>query len=116
MRLTRFTMSIRRICRKPVRRKLAAAVRNITRTGMRWTGGGHAELLAALRDLKGFVLLSGYPDELYDAALPDWRRVQIRALADGARERTEVLWINPACVSALEREGKAMQQLELLVG
>ena len=26
------------------------------------------------------------------------------SLADGARPRTEVLWLNPACAAALERE------------
>lgn len=35
------------------------------------------------------------------AALPDWRRVERAAFADGARPRTEVLWLNPACVEGL---------------
>lgn len=60
----------------------------------------HADLLAALRGLTGMVVLSGYPSTLYDEALPDWQRVERRALADGARERTEVLWLNPAAVEA----------------
>lgn len=64
----------------------------------------HVDLLAALSDLSGMVVLSGYPHPLYDDALPDWRRIERRALADGARERTEVLWINPACAAALDRE------------
>lgn len=62
----------------------------------------HAELLAFLRELNGFVVLSGYPHELYDSMLPDWRRIERPALADGARKRTEVLWLNPRCVQALE--------------
>lgn len=61
----------------------------------------HSELLTFLRGLRGMVVLSGYPSPLYDAALPDWRRVERKALADGARERTEVLWINAAATSAL---------------
>lgn len=61
----------------------------------------HRELLAFLRGLRGMVVLSGYPSKLYDDALPDWRRVERLALADGARERIEVLWINPAAVAAL---------------
>lgn len=64
--------------------------------------GGHAELLTALRHLTGMVVLSGYPSALYDDALPDWRRIETPALADGARPRTEVLWLNPACAAALE--------------
>lgn len=61
----------------------------------------HAELLTFLRGLRGMVVLSGYPCDLYDDALADWRRVERKALADGARERTEVLWINPAASGAL---------------
>lgn len=65
------------------------------------TDGDHAELLTFLRGLCGMVILSGYPSEIYDSALPDWRRVERKALADGARERTEVLWINPAASAAV---------------
>lgn len=58
--------------------------------------GDHAELLTFLRGLRGMVVLSGYPCALYDDLLPDWHRVERRAMADGAKERVEVLWINPA--------------------
>jgi DNA adenine methylase len=54
----------------------------------------HGDLLAFLRTLKGKVILSGYPHPSYDAALDGWRRVERKALADGAAERTEVLWMN----------------------
>jgi DNA adenine methylase len=54
----------------------------------------HTDLLAFLRGLKGRVVLSGYPHPLYDAALAGWRRIEREALADGARKRTEVLWLN----------------------
>lgn len=58
------------------------------------TRGDHEELLRALREMKGRVLLSGYASDMYDDALPDWRRVERASLADGARPRTEVLWMN----------------------
>lgn len=64
----------------------------------------HVALIEALRGLKGMVVLSGYPSPLYDQHLDGWLRVDRAALADGARERTEVLWINPACAAALEQE------------
>ncbi len=64
----------------------------------------HRELLAFLTTLQGFVVLSGYPSSLYDDALPGWERVTTAALADGARKRIEVLWLNPACTEALDRE------------
>lgn len=63
---------------------------------------GHARLLGALNDLAGMVVLSGYATPLYDDALRDWRRVETAALADGARARTEVLWLNPTCARALD--------------
>lgn len=64
----------------------------------------HEELLAFLTGLTGMVVLSGYPSHLYDFALPGWRRVEREALADGARKRTEVLWINPQAVAAFDRD------------
>lgn len=59
------------------------------------TDNDHEEMLEALKSLKGGVVLSGYPHPLYDNRLEGWNRVQRRALADGAKERTEVLWISP---------------------
>lgn len=54
----------------------------------------HAELLDFLCGLAGTVILSGYPNDLYDHRLRHWQRIEKAALADGARKRTEVLWIN----------------------
>lgn len=68
------------------------------------TPADHAALLDALCSLEGMVLLSGYPHAMYDNALPGWQRVEIGAHADGARDRTEVLWINPVCSAALDAE------------
>jgi DNA adenine methylase len=72
----------------------------------------HEPLLAALVDLTGMVVLSGYPAPLYDEALGDWRRVEREALADGARPRTEVLWINPACAARLAAERAQLSLLD----
>ncbi len=58
----------------------------------------HIELLDALRALKGYVVLSGYPNPLYDDALKGWRRVkkQTHIFANkGSGVRTEVLWLSP---------------------
>lgn len=66
------------------------------------TPDDHLTLLAFLKTLTGMVLVSGYPHVMYDDALPGWLRIERKALADGARERTEVLWINPACAAALD--------------
>ena len=64
----------------------------------------HQALLQALVAVRGMVVLSGYPDAVYDRALADWRRVETAAMADGARPRTEVLWINPHAAAALDRQ------------
>lgn len=64
----------------------------------------HIRLLAALKKLKGFVVVSGYPSALYDRRLKGWARHETAAMADGARPRTEILWLNPAAAAALERE------------
>jgi len=56
---------------------------------------GHARLLTFLQTVAGFVVLSGYPHKSYDAALAGWKRIEIGAHADGARDRTEAIWLNP---------------------
>lgn len=61
----------------------------------------HIELLTALLELEGMVVLCGYPNEIYDAILADWKQVEYQAFADGALERTECLYINAAAVRAL---------------
>jgi DNA adenine methylase len=75
------------------------------------TDDDHRALAKKLRDLEGMVVLSGYPCDLYDRELfADWQRHERAHLADGARPRTEVVWLNPACADALER-GRAQRRL-----
>lgn len=61
---------------------------------------GHVALLDQLRGVAGMVVLSGYPHPLYETRLRGWTRVERDTLADGARPRTEVLWLNPAAQAA----------------
>lgn len=69
------------------------------------TTAQHRELAAFLKTLKGAVLISGYACDLYDLDLfPDWGRRQKAALADGARERTEVVWINEVAAKGLSQQ------------
>jgi DNA adenine methylase len=68
------------------------------------TDGDHGELLETACHLKGMVILCGYPTDLYEDMLGDWHRVERNAHADGARERTEVLWINEAAWAARNHE------------
>lgn len=54
----------------------------------------HVELLAALSDHKGYVILSGYPSEMYDRELRGWRKIERRSYNQNTDPRTEVLWCN----------------------
>jgi DNA polymerase I-like protein with 3'-5' exonuclease and polymerase domains/site-specific DNA-adenine methylase len=59
----------------------------------------HRELLDALQSVKGKVMLSGYPSELYDEMLAGWNRNEWPvknhgATGDRKRHMTEVLWCN----------------------
>lgn len=75
---------------------------------------GHIRLLAHIQTLSGMVLLSGYPDDLYDSSLPGWERIEVAAHADGARDRTEVLWLNPQCSAALDKHRRTPVQIDML--
>jgi len=55
----------------------------------------HDDLLKAITNLEGMVVLSGYRNELYEDTLLGWRSVDIPAYADGGRGRVETLWLSP---------------------
>lgn len=62
------------------------------------TDQDHEELLKVLLDLDGKVIVSGYPSELYNDYLGQWKRVDTSARISSGRgtdTRTECLWINP---------------------
>lgn len=59
----------------------------------------HEELLKTLLELEGMVMLSGYPNEMYDDILAGWKRIETKARISsyrGTDTRTECLWMNPA--------------------
>lgn len=66
----------------------------------------HEELLDAILELEGMVVLCGYPSELYNRRLKAWtvRTTEARISAGrGTGKRTECAWLNPACMAALDR-------------
>lgn len=70
-----------------------------TRTGSKgyrheMTDEEHRELAEFLGNCQGKVIVSGYPSELYESLYANWYREEKAALADGARKRVEVLWLN----------------------
>jgi DNA adenine methylase len=56
----------------------------------------HEKLLVLLAGLKGMVVLCGYESPIYKKL--GWHVVNKNTFADGARERTECLWLNGAAV------------------
>jgi DNA adenine methylase len=63
----------------------------------------HEELSDLLHGLQGMVVLSGYPSDLYESLYGDWVRIERAAHADGARDRIECLWFNPAAEAAQQQ-------------
>ena len=63
----------------------------------------HRSLADILHASRAMVVISGYPSDLYNDLYHDWRQVQRTALADGARARTEVLWLNEAAAAGVQK-------------
>jgi len=72
----------------------------------------HIKLAETLHSVKGMVVLSGYPCDLYDVKLyRHWERIERNAFADCALERTEVLWLSPRTVEMLNQPKQASLEL-----
>lgn len=77
------------------------------------TDDDHQALAETLRAHAGMVVLSGYPSALYDRELyADWERHERPHVADRGLARTEVVWLNPACSSALAHHRRQQQLFE----
>lgn len=55
----------------------------------------HESLLQSLINHSGFVMLSGYDNDLYNDTLTGWAKTTKMATTDAANKRQEVLWLNP---------------------
>lgn len=64
---------------------------------------GHRQLAAKLHAVRGMVVISGYPSDLYQELYGDWEQHQRGAVADTGKARTEVVWLNRKCSNALHR-------------
>lgn len=70
------------------------------------TDEDHADLITALLDLEGYVVISGYASPMYSSALVGWDQYTTSARISAGRGtavRTECVWINPACAAALDQ-------------
>jgi DNA adenine methylase len=68
----------------------------------------HIRLAAAVKNLRGMVLVSGYRCELYDDLYARWHRVDKGVVVFRNKRATESLWLNDQAVAALKREGVAI--------
>lgn len=64
----------------------------------------HIDMAAVAKALRGAVIIAGYDCELYQELFKGWRVSRKLALADGARPRTECLWINPRAAAKLNKQ------------
>ena len=62
----------------------------------------HGVLAKLLHDLKGMVLISSYPGELYQRLYADWKTVEWTGhqFCHASQKRTEVVWMNTAAWKA----------------
>jgi DNA adenine methylase len=63
------------------------------------TEAEHRKMLVTIRQCQGKVMLSEYPNPLYDQQLADWRRNDFRidnkaASGQSKRQMTESVWMN----------------------
>jgi hypothetical protein len=56
--------------------------------------GDHKVLLDVIRKLKGMVMISGYPNAMYDDALSRWTTATFMTTNRGGQHVTEKIWMN----------------------
>ena len=94
-------------------RKLQGSGRGYYRHEM--TDDDHTELLNALQSLQGMVVVCGYETDLYREHLRGWlvdRKSAVISASRGSGNRTEHLWMNPACSAALAKERGQQRLIE----
>jgi DNA adenine methylase len=68
-----------------------------------FTDADHREMVERCDQLEGMIIISGYNSTLYNEILGHWQKVEKSTHADGAKDRIECLWLNPACAAAQQQ-------------
>lgn len=70
------------------------------------TDDEHRALSVTLHAVVGMVVVSSYPSDLYESLYADWRKTRWTGahFCDGARTRTECVWLNPNAVENSQRK------------
>ena len=58
------------------------------------TDGEHMELLQALKEHPGKVMISGYESDLYNQELSGWKKIHKTTQAEAGIKRVETIWMN----------------------
>lgn len=69
-----------------------------------FTDQDHIDMCEYAKTVKGFLIISGYDNEIYNDILNGWQAVKKGTHADGAVDRTEILWLNPKTTDTLFTE------------
>lgn len=72
----------------------------------------HETLLHEIRKLKGKVILSGYPTELYEDRLKGWWVAERTNYTDSHAKRMDCLWLNDAAAMGTFVAGENAKKLE----
>ena len=69
--------------------------------------GDHVQFCEVARTLEGFVIISGYENDIYTEQLEahGWERIDRDARINGAGKATESLWLNPRLVEYRKQKG-----------
>ena len=60
----------------------------------------HCRLLERLQTIQGMAIISGYPSDLYNEYLADWRRFETTARTTNTPNTVrEVIWVSPAAAA-----------------
>lgn len=70
----------------------------------------HERMAAALHECAGMVVVSSYPNALYDRLFAGWRVESCDTFADGAQERREVLYLNARAAGAQRQHEMQMDR------
>lgn len=69
-----------------------------------WTNEQHIEAGEVLQSHKGFVLVSGYDNELYSELYKGWHKVTKEAQTNTGGKRIESLWLSPQTYNSLNEQ------------
>jgi DNA adenine methylase len=67
------------------------------------TDDDHSDLCRFLLTLSGYVVLSGYDNDIYNDILTGWRKDTRECLAERAKRTVECLWLSPRTADELRR-------------